>query len=99
MVALLIGPQITIGSWHTTAPVIGLCVASGLVVAGAVLHTFVLTAGGVLGLFLYLPLTVARVFHGAGGPAAVLLVSGALLLAVVTVVVRHGPHGSAGAAT
>ena len=96
MLAMIVGPQITMSSWHTAAPVIGLCVATSLVVAGTLLHTFVVTAGGVLGLFLYLPLTVARVFGDTGGPAAVLLTSGALLLMVVTAIVRRGPHGSAG---
>ncbi len=96
MIATLVGPQVTFESWRTTAPLIGLAVAIGFTVAGATLHRLTYTAGGVAGLLLYLPLTVARFFGDAGGPATVLFVSGAVLLAVAVTLVRRGTRRSGG---
>jgi hypothetical protein len=95
LLALLIGPAITIGSrgaWEKAAPVIGLAIAATLIGLGAWARAFVVTGAGVLGVFVYLPWTLFAVFGDAVSAPVVLLVSGVLLLTVMLVLL-HGRHG------
>ncbi|TPW15934.1 MAG: hypothetical protein FD127_447 [Acidimicrobiaceae bacterium] len=86
--AMLVGPMIAAESWPNVAPVIGLAVAISLIAAGAARHEFVMTGAGVLGLFVFLPMTLGELFGDTVGAPLILLVSGALLLIVMLVVIR-----------
>lgn len=98
LAACLIGPAITAGSWQHASPVIGLAVAVTLIVVGSVIHQFLVTGAGVLGLFAYVPYTLGVFFGGALGAPVILLVSGAMLLVVMFALLRshHGPGHSTG---
>lgn len=93
LMACLVGPAITAGSWECAAPVIGLAVTVTLIVIGSVLRRFVVTGAGVVGLFVYVPYTLGRFFGETIGAPAILLVTGAMLLVVMFVLLRarHGP--------
>lgn len=93
LIALLVSPLITGGSWETPPPVIGVAVAVVLVVGGSLVREFLVTGAGVLGLFVYLPMTLGACFGEALGAPVLLLASGTLLLVVMFVLLhaRHGP--------
>jgi uncharacterized membrane protein len=99
LAACLIGPAITAGSWEHASPVIGLAVSVTLIVVGTMIHQFLVTGAGVLGLFAYVPYTLGVFFGESVGAPVILLVSGAMLLVVMFVLLRsrHGtgrPTGS-----
>lgn len=98
LAASLIGPAITAGSWEHAAPIIGLAVTVALVVLGSMVHQFLVTGAGVVGLFAYVPYTLGVFFGDTVGAPIILLASGALLLIVMFVLLhaRHGPGHSTG---
>ncbi len=104
-VALVVSPGImlaaagvTAGSWEWFAPAFGLVTAAGLLVAGTTLDETLITAVGVLGVFVFLPMAGAEYFGEAIGVPIVLLVAGALLIALDArdVAPQRRPRGATG---
>lgn len=87
--AMGVGPGVTGGSWEHAAPLIGTAVAATLITIGALRRAYLVTIAGVICLFVYVPWTLGALFGERIGAPAVLMASGALLLAVVLVVGRR----------
>jgi hypothetical protein len=87
---MLVAAGLTGGSWEAVAPLLGLVTAAGLLAAGTVLREFLVTGVGVAGVFVYLPMSGAEYFGETIGVPIVLLVTGALLIAVMVLLLRRG---------
>lgn len=92
----LIASGIVTGQIEALAPVLGLATASGWVALGVARSERLALVPGVLGVFVYLPWTLGYFFGGTLGAPVVAMVSGAALLVVVLVLVRHGRDGRDG---
>jgi hypothetical protein len=89
LAAVLLGPIFAATEFPRWAPLVGLAVAIGLVVLGSLVHQFVVTGAGVLGLMIFLPFSITRWFGNTLKAPGVMLVSGVLLLAVTLVIVKR----------
>ena len=78
------------------APLLGLATAIGWIAAAVVIGEGILLAAGVVGTFVFLPWTIGYFFGDTIGVAWVMMLSGALLLAVVAFVLRHRGGGGTG---
>jgi hypothetical protein len=88
-ILVLVGAGVTAGSWPDAAPVLGLVAALALVGLGSQLREFLLTATGVVGVFVYVPWTAGQFFADSVGVPIVILLTGALLLAVALRLLLH----------
>ncbi|HEX5615771.1 MAG TPA: DUF2157 domain-containing protein [Acidimicrobiia bacterium] len=89
----LVGAAIVAGDWPDLAPLFGLAIATTFVGIGVAQRERA-TAGvqlalGIVGLFAFLPWAMLDLFGNALGPPAVLMITGAVLLAVAVVVLRR----------
>lgn len=75
------------------APLVGLATAATWVGAGAARGEAIVLAPGVVGVFVFLPWTLGYYFGDTFGAPAVAMASGAVLLAVVALLVRRGRRG------
>ena len=93
-VLTLVSAAVVAGEWRHFGVLFGLATAAALVAAGIRAEEFLLTAIGVLGSFGFLPATVNVYFGGTIGVPAVMVVSGAALLALTAWLVQHRtpPH-------
>jgi hypothetical protein len=98
--ATLVASGIVTGQIEWLAPLLGLATASAWVGIGIATSEPLAMAPGVLGVFVYLPWTLGYFFGESLGAPAIAMLAGALLLAVVVLLVRrgrgHGPSGVAG---
>jgi hypothetical protein len=78
------------------APLLGMVTAVGWVAAGVAISATMLLAAGVVGIFVFLPFTLGYFFGDALGAPAIAMMSGAMLLVVVTVLLRRGGRGHGG---
>lgn len=92
LAGLLIGPLFAATSFPKWAPLAGLVIAVGLIALGTMVHEFLVTGFGVIGLMIYTPYSITRWFGDTLKAPGVMLVSGVLLLALMLVIVkrRHG---------
>lgn len=79
--------------WERYGLLAGLATAGGLIGLGIALDEFLVTGVGVLGTFVYLPLTVAKFFGGTIGVPAVMVLSGIALLGVTLVLLQRRGEG------
>lgn len=91
---MLVAAGITGGSWESAAPLLGLVTAAALLAGGSIQREFLVTGVGVAGVFVYLPMSGAEYFGDTIGVPIVLLVTGALLIALMVLLLRRGagPH-------
>jgi hypothetical protein len=87
---MLVAAGLTGGSWESFAPLFGLVTAAGLLVAGAVLREFLITGVGVVGVFVYLPMSAAEYFGETVGVPIVLLATGVMLIVLMLYMLRRG---------
>ena len=87
---MLVSAGITGGSWESFAPLFGLVTAAALFITGAVLKEFLITGVGVVGVFVYLPMSGAEYFGETIGVPIVLLLTGVLLIVVMVYLLRRG---------
>jgi hypothetical protein len=93
VVLTLVGSGIVNAQVSWLAPLLGLATAGAWVAVGVVRSERVALAPGLVGVFVFLPWTLARFFGGTVGAPVVAMVSGALLLGVVLLLVRRGRDG------
>jgi hypothetical protein len=95
-VLTLVGAGIVNAEVSWLAPLLGLATAGAWVAVGVVRSERLALVPGILGVFVFLPWTLARFFGGTLGAPVVAMVSGAVLLGVVLVLVRRGRDGTHG---
>ena len=88
----MVACAVVAGQLPWLAPLAGLATALGWVSLGVAEDEVVALAPGVLGIFVFLPWTLARFFGDRLGAPVVAMLSGALLLAAIGILVRRG-HG------
>jgi hypothetical protein len=76
------------------APLLGLATAGGWVAFGTIRAEPMALAPGVAGVFVYLPWTIGYFFGASLGAPAIVMLSGAALLGVVTLFLRRGRGGT-----
>ena len=90
----LIGAGVTGGRYDWLAPLLGLATAAAWTALGIGVNEVLALAPGVLGIFVYLPWTLARFFGESLGAPVIVTLSGLLLLTVVAVLWRRRAHGA-----
>jgi hypothetical protein len=99
VVLTLIASGIVTGQIEWLAPLLGLATAAAWVGIGVAANEPLAMAPGVLGVFIFLPWTLGYYFGESLGAPAIAMLSGAVLLAVVVLLVRRGRgRGPTGAA-
>ncbi|MCU0269548.1 MAG: DUF2157 domain-containing protein [Acidimicrobiales bacterium] len=95
VLAVLVAPNF-LGSDESQAglTLAGLATACALLVLGTTLREYPFTIGGMLGLLVYLPWTTAYFFGDTVGVPVVILLSGAVVLAVAVLLLRRGGPGA-----
>lgn len=88
--ALLGGAALTGVEWHGAAPVIGLVTAIALVSLGTRPGQVLLSVLGSAGLLINVPWAIGWFFPGEGRAPLLIMVSGALLIAIAVVLTRMG---------
>jgi hypothetical protein len=91
---MLVAAGITGDSWESLAPLLGLATAAALFAGGTMLGEFLVAGVGVVGVFVYLPMSAAEYFSETIGVPIVLLFTGGLLILVMVVLLRRqgGPR-------
>lgn len=93
--ALVGGAGITAIDLERVGPLFGIGSALALLALGVVLDRFVLSVVGSIGLLIHVPWAIVEWFPGEGRAPLLIMVSGALILAIATVLTRtrdHFPH-------
>jgi hypothetical protein len=90
----LIASAVVGGQVEWLAPLLGLATACGWVAIGTIRGEPMALAPGVAGVFVYLPWTIGYFFGASLGAPAIVMLSGAALLGVVTLLVRRGRDGT-----
>jgi Predicted membrane protein (DUF2157) len=88
--ALIGGAALTAAQWPDFAPLFGLATAVGLIVIGMLPGHVLSSLLGSLGLLVNVPWAIARFFPGEGRAPLLILVSGALIIAVAVLLARQG---------
>lgn len=92
-VLTLVAAAIAGGRFESLGPVLGLCTATVWIGIGIAADEGLALAPGVVGIFVFLPMTLGRLFGEAVGAPAIVMASGALLLGVVAVLLRRRAPG------
>ncbi len=87
-IVVLVGAQAIAARWQGAGLVFGLASALGLLVAGTTGRRSVVAGVGIVGVLLFLPATVTHFFAGTVGVPVLILLAGAVLLAVTLVMLR-----------
>lgn len=90
----LVGAGITGGRYDWLAPILGLATAATWTAIGIGANEVLALAPGVTGIFIFLPWTLGRFFGESLGAPVIVMLSGALLLAVVVMLWRRRSHGA-----
>lgn len=101
-VALVGGAALTGVDLERVAPLFGIATALALIALGVALDRFVLSVVGSLGLLGHVPWAILEWFPGEGRAPLLIMVSGALIIAIATLLTRTsrkfphlgGPHGT-----
>ncbi len=88
--ALIGGAALTATQWPAFAPLFGLATALTLLVIGTRPGRVLYSLLGSLGLLINVPWAIARFFPGEGRAPLLILVSGALIIAVAVMLARQG---------
>jgi hypothetical protein len=88
--ALLIGAAVTGAQWERFAPVFGIATSVALIALGMIPGRVVHSLTGSLGLLVNVPWAIGVWFPGEGRAPLLVLVSGALILAVAVLLARSG---------
>jgi hypothetical protein len=88
--ALIGGAALTATQWPNFAPLFGLVTAVGLIVIGTLPGRVLSSLLGSLGLLVNVPWAIARFFPGEGRAPLLILVSGALIIAIAVLLARQG---------
>ena len=94
-VALVGGAALTGIDLHRVGPLFGIATALTLIALGVALDRFALTVVGSLGLLVHVPWAIVEWFPGEGRAPLLIMVSGALILALAALLTRtrgHFPH-------
>lgn len=89
-VALIGGAALTVVQWRGFAPLFGIVTAVGLVALGMLPGQVLLSVFGSLGLLINVPWAIGWFFPGEGRAPLLIMVSGALVLAVAVTMARMG---------
>jgi hypothetical protein len=97
-VCTLVAAAITGGRFESLGPVLGLATAAIWIAIGIVADEGLALAPGVVGIFVFLPMTLGQLFGETVGAPAIVMASGVLLLGVVAMLLRgrrprRGAHG------
>lgn len=84
------GAALTGAQWSGFAPIFGLITAIALVAAGTIPGRVLLSLFGSLGLLINVPWAIAHFFPGEGRAPLLIMVSGALIIAVAVLLARMG---------
>lgn len=87
---LLAGAALTGMQWDAFAPVFGVGTAIGLVVLGMQPGRVLLSLVGAVGLLVFVPWAVGELFPGEGRAPLLIMVAGAVLVAVAVLLARQG---------
>ena len=90
----LVGAGITGGRYDWLAPLLGLATAATWTAIGIGANEVLALAPGVVGIFIFLPWTLGRFFGESLGAPVIVMLSGALLLAVVAMLWRRRSQGA-----
>lgn len=90
----LIGSGVVGNRYDWLAPILGLVTAAGWTAIGIGVNEVLALAPGVIGIFVFLPWTLGRFFGESLGVPVIVMLSGALLLAVVVVLWRRRSEGA-----
>jgi len=88
--AIIGGAALTGVQWHGFAPIFGIVTAVGLVALGMLPGQVLMSVLGSVGLLVNVPWTIGWYFPGEGRAPLLILVSGALILAVAVLLTRMG---------
>jgi hypothetical protein len=94
VVLTLIASGVVSAQVEWLAPLLGLATASGWVAFGTIRGEPMALGPGVACVFVYLPWTIGYYFGASLGAPAIVMLSGAALLGVVALIVRHGRGGT-----
>lgn len=94
---LLLGAQAVAGGWEGAGLLLGLGSTGALLAAGTTGRRMALAGVGIAGVIAFLPATVVHFLPGTVGVPVLILLTGAVLLAVTLVLLRMRPPWSQGA--
>jgi hypothetical protein len=87
-VALIGGPALTAIDLERIGPLVGVATALALVAVGVALDRYALTIVGSIGLLVHVPWAIVAWFPGEGRAPLLIMVSGALILAIAALLTR-----------